>query len=80
MSIKANIEKVAALEAVINEHQVGGNLEFNSTHVVYIFFDTWCELNGVQVSLAKGKINALELLISKLDELYERSVAWFKKS
>ncbi len=43
-----------------------------------IFFQTFAGLGGVQVSLEKGKINALEILIKKLDDIYNSEFAWSK--
>ena len=76
MSVQANIAKVEELEIIVNQHLVGGDFSYTGSHVQIIFFDTWSGLHGAQVNLEKGKINALSLLIKKLDELYNASNAW----
>jgi len=75
-SIQDNLKRVSELETIVSKHSVGGDFEYTPTHVRVLFHDTWAGLNGCQVSLDKGKINALGLLIEKLDKLYNSSQQW----
>ena len=77
MSIQANIERLARLEAIANNHLVGGVLDFEVPGKLrYIFFERWSGLDGVQVSLADGKAAAYKLLIERLDRFYNEENAW----
>ena len=76
MSIQENINKVEELTSIINKHLVGGKLSFDSNHILYILNENYSGFGGVRVSLDKGKINALVILIRKLDELYNIEFGW----
>lgn len=78
MTILKNIETLARLEKIVNNHLCGGTFSYEDGKAKIIFFQTFSGLGGVQVSLGKGKINALEILIKKLDELYNEEFAWSK--
>ena len=74
--IQENLRKLEELESLLESHLVGGVYRYTRTHLMITFFDNWSGLNGAQVSLARGKINALELLLRKLDELYNDENQW----
>ena len=76
MSIKTNIARIKELECIIESHQVGGRLKYEGDVLRVIFFDTWDGFSGVQISLAKGKINALTICIKKLDGAYNKENGW----
>ena len=78
MTILKNIETLKRMEKIANNHLCGGNFSYEGGKAKIIFFQTFAGLGGVQVSLEKGKINALEILIKKLDELYNSEFAWSK--
>lgn len=75
MSVQENIAKVSHLIDIVENHLVGGKLSMDS-HINYIFHDSYSGLDGIRVSLEKGKINGLTLLINKLDELYNTEFGW----
>ena len=75
-TVQENIKKMVELESIVKGHLVGGKMEYTGTHVRVIFVDIWSGLNGVQVSLDGGKINALEILLCKLDSLYNVENHW----
>ena len=68
--IKENLDCVKSLQETLRGHIVGGTDEISSTHITRIFFENWQGLGGIRVSLDKGKINALRLMIGRLDDLY----------
>jgi len=75
-TVQENIKRLGELEAIVEKHLIGGKFKYNPTHALIIAFDLWSGFNGVQVSLDKGKINALEIMINKLDELYNADNHW----
>lgn len=78
-NIRDNMDRIAKLTAIVDSHLVGGKLDHSVPGKLrYIFFEEWCGLNGVQVSLAGGKANAYELLITKLDKLYNAEYSWME--
>ena len=78
MTILENIETVKRLEKIVNNHLCGGKFSYENGKARIVFFQTFSGLNGVQLSLEKGKINALEILIKRLDKLYNNEFAWSK--
>jgi len=74
-SIQDNLSRLSQLNLILEDHLVGGTLK-EDTHLTYIFVEPYGGLNGVRVYLEKGKINAMELLIKKLDELYNKEFGW----
>lgn len=76
MSIKSNIKEAQRLTLIAKEHLIGGKLNFTKDHVLFVFHCSHEGLNGVRVSLEKGKINALMLLLNKLDFLYNKEFGW----
>ena len=78
MTILENIETVKRLEKIVNNHLCGGKFSYENGKARIVFFQTFSGLNGVQLSLEKVKINALEILIKRLDKLYNNEFAWSK--
>jgi len=78
MTILKNIETVKRLEEIAKNHLCGGKFSYENGKARIIFFQPFSGLGGVQVSLRKGKSNALEILIKKLDELYNKEFSWSK--
>ena len=76
MNVIENIAKVKELEEVANSHLCGGTFSYIDGKVRVVFNENYCGLHGIQVSLTKGKINALLLLINKMDELYNKEFGW----
>ena len=74
-SIQDNLSRLSQLNSILEDHLVGGTLK-EDTHLTYIFVEPYGGLNGVRVYLEKGKINAMEVLIEKLDELYNKEFSW----
>ena len=76
-NVQDNLGMLAKLESIVGSHLVGGKLDHSVPGKLrYIFFEKWSGLDGIQVSLADGKINAYEWLIRKLDVLYNVENAW----
>lgn len=76
MNVRENIKQVEALAEVAKNHLSGGVLSFEDGKVKFLFHYKLCGLGGVQVCLSKGKINALTILINRLDELYNKEFGW----
>lgn len=76
MSVQDNVKRVEQLTEIAKNHLSGGKLFFEDGKVKFFFHYQLCGLGGVQVCLAKGKINALTLLIKRLDELYNKEFGW----
>lgn len=76
MTIQENIKIIEKLSLIARKHLIGGRLQIDADYILFTFHCAHEGLDGVRVSLAKGKINALELLIAKLDKLYNREFGW----
>lgn len=76
-SIIENVKRLDNLRAVCASHLIGGKLSETATHLTKIFYDTYCGLGGVRVAIDGSKANAYEVMIKKLDGLYNEEHGMF---
>ena len=67
-----NNEIVKNLKQIADNHIIGGNLKFEGTRFLFIFHCEHFQLGGIQSRIITTKKEALTLLITRLDEFYNK--------
>lgn len=72
-----NVKRLDNLKAICNNHLIGGKVSETATHLIKLFHDTYCGLGGVRVAIVGSKADAYEIMIKKLDGLYNEEHSMF---